>query len=111
MNLNYRNRAWFVFIVIAIPAARATPLNIEITIRNHRFEPVEVHVPADTKVKLVIKNLDPTPEEFESYELNREKVIAGNSTGLIFVGPLAPGRYPFFGDFNPKLAQGLLVAE
>lgn len=89
----------------------AAPPTIEIEIRDHLFYPEEVVVPANTKVKLLVRNLDPTPEEFESYELNREKVISGNSQAVIFIGPLPPGEYPFFGEFNPKTAQGRVHVE
>lgn len=88
----------------------ATPV-IEIVIRDHLFLPSEVVIPADTKVKLLVINEDPTPEEFESYELNREKVIGGNSKGVIFIGPLPPGEYPFFGEFYPKTAQGKVIVQ
>jgi hypothetical protein len=88
----------------------ATPV-VEIEIRDHLFFPPEIEIPADTKVKLIVKNLDPTPEEFESYELNREKVISGNSQTVIFIGPLPPGEYPFFGEFNPKTAQGKVLVK
>jgi hypothetical protein len=88
----------------------ATPV-IEIEIRDHLFFPAEVVVPAGKKIKLVVINKDPTPEEFESYELNREKVIMGSSRAVIFIGPLRPGEYPFFGEFNPKTAQGKVIAE
>lgn len=84
---------------------------IELRIRGHLFYPSEVHVPAHTKVKLLIINEDPTPEEFESYELNREKVVMGNRRGIVFIGPLEPGRYPFFGEFNPRTAQGVVIVE
>ncbi|MEJ2383008.1 MAG: cupredoxin domain-containing protein [Xanthomonadales bacterium] len=97
-------------VLLAGPVFAATPV-IEIEIRDHLFFPAEVQVPADTKVKLLVRNLDPTPEEFESYELNREKVISGNSQAVIFIGPLPPGTYPFFGEFNPKTAQGLVRVE
>lgn len=82
-----------------------------LTLREHRFEPAELTVPANTKVRLKVINSDPTPEEFESHELNREKLIAGGATATIFVGPLEPGRYPFFGEFNEASAQGVLVVE
>jgi hypothetical protein len=95
---------------VAGPLLAATPV-IEIEIRDHLFYPPEIVVPADTKVKLLIKNLDPTPEEFESYELNREKVISGNSQAVIFIGPLPPGEYPFFGEFYPKTAQGKVLVK
>lgn len=84
---------------------------IEIEIRDHLFFPSEVRVPGNTKVRLLITNLDATPEEFESYELNREKVISGATKGVIFIGPLPPGVYPFFGEFYPKTAQGTVVVE
>ena len=83
----------------------------EIEIRYHLFHPDELRIPAHTKVKLVVYNRDSTPEEFESYELNREKVIMGGRKANIFIGPLAPGTYPFFGEFNPKTAQGRVVVE
>lgn len=88
----------------------ATPV-MEIEIRNHLFFPPQIVIPADTKVKLLITNHDPTPEEFESYELNREKVISGNSKAVIFIGPLPPGEYPFFGEFYPKTAQGKVLVQ
>lgn len=82
-----------------------------ITLRDHRFEPAELTVPANTKVRLKVVNSDPTPEEFESHELNREKAIPAGATAMIFVGPLEPGRYPFFGEFNEASAQGVLIVE
>ncbi|MFK7954475.1 MAG: cupredoxin domain-containing protein [Lysobacterales bacterium] len=88
----------------------ATP-EFEIEIRNHLFHPDRVVVPAGKKVKLVIFNRDPTPEEFESYELNREKVVMGGRKVIVFIGPLAPGEYPFFGEFHPQTALGSVVAQ
>lgn len=84
---------------------------VEIEIRDHLFWPSEVVVPANTKVKLMVYNRDPTSEEFESYELNREKVIMGNQKAVIFIGPLLPGAYPFFGEFHPETAQGKVIVE
>ncbi len=93
------------------PATFAERPVITIEIRNHLFIPSEITVPANTKVKLMIKNLDSTAEEFESYELNREKVILGHQKAVIFIGPLSPGEYPFFGEFYPKTAQGKIIVE
>ncbi len=93
-----------------LPVVAGTPV-FEIEIRDHLFHPEELRIPANTKVKLVVYNRDTTPEEFESYELNREKVIMGGRKANIFIGPLEPGVYPFFGEFNPKTAQGRVVVE
>ncbi|HUU74338.1 MAG TPA: cupredoxin domain-containing protein [Burkholderiales bacterium] len=105
-------RLWILLVLslVSIPAAAKTPV-IEIEIRNHLFEPSEIVVPANTKIKLMVYNRDPTPEEFESYELNREKVIVGNRKAVIFIGPLKPGEYPFFGEFHPKTARGKVIAR
>ena len=84
---------------------------IRLDIRNHLFWPSEITVPANTRIRVEVTNRDPTPEEFESYELNREKVIMGNHPGILFIGPLAPGEYPFFGEFHPKSAQGKVIAK
>jgi len=106
-----RASAALIFWLLLVPVAQAkTPL-FEIEIRDHLFQPSELRIPAGTKVKLIVYNRDPTPEEFESYELNREKVILGGRKANIFIGPLEPGIYPFFGEFNPKTAQGRVIAE
>ena len=97
--------------LFATGMALADEPTVELAIRNHQFEPTELQVPANTKVKLVIKNADATPEEFESTELRREKVVAGGQEIIVYVGPLAPGTYEFFGDFNPKTARGHLVVK
>jgi len=102
--------AFAVLLPTALPAA-AADVEFKLVIQDHRFQPAEVVVPAGSKVRLVIENRDPTPEEFESHDLNREKVIPGKSTGTIFIGPLKPGRYPFFGEYNDKTAQGVVVAQ
>ena len=82
-----------------------------LTVRGHRFVPAQLTIPANTKVKLLVINLDTTPEEFESHELNREKIVTGTSRISVYVGPLKAGRYPFFGDFHADTAQGVLIAE
>ena len=82
-----------------------------IEIKNHLFHPAEIVIPAQTKVKLIIHNKDQTTEEFESYELNREKIILGNRKGIVFIGPLEPGEYPYFGEFYPETALGKIIAR
>ena len=97
---------------LVIPGlALAADPEFRLTIRDHRFEPAELRVPAGRKVKLVIDNQDATPEEFESHDLKREKVIPGKTRLPIFIGPLKPGRYGFVGEFNPNTAKGAIVAE
>ncbi len=103
----------FVTLIVCMSASFtfAAKPEFELRIKDHLFYPSELHVPANVKIKLLVLNEDSTPEEFESYELNREKVILGNSKSVIFIGPLAPGIYPFFGEFNITTAQGVIIAE
>ena len=98
--------------MLAISAAAwaATP-EIELIIKDHLFFPATLEIPAGQKVRVRIINQDPTPEEFESFELNREKIVVGNGQTVIFIGPLEPGEYPFFGEFYPKTAQGVVVVK
>ena len=83
----------------------------QLTIKDHKFDPAEVKIPAGRKVKLVVRNQDATAEEFESFDLNREKVVAPGGQIDVWVGPLAAGRYEYFGDFHPDTARGHIVAE
>ena len=100
----------FLLMLISL-AAFADENDYLLTIQNHQFEPSELVVPANKKVKLRIENKDSTPEEFESHELNREKLVAGKSAVTIYIGPLKAGRYLFFGEFNEKTARGVVVAQ
>ncbi len=110
------NRTLSSLLIINLTLTIAQPVfaaveTFSIEIRDHLFYPSELKVPAGKKVKLIVKNTDDTPEEFESYELNREKVIGAGRKGVIFVGPLKTGEYPFFGEFHPKTAQGKIIVK
>lgn len=110
MRLNYGWALIIASVFIPFIASAAKPV-FELEIRDHLFFPAILEIPADTKVKLIVYNRDSTAEEFESYELNREKVIAGNHKATIFIGPLPAGEYPFFGEFYPQTAQGKVVVK
>jgi len=91
--------------------ARAADDSFTLTIKDHRFDPTQLNVPAGKKFKLVVKNLDATPEEFESHDLKREKVIAGKGQATIAIGPLKAGTYKFFGEYHESTAQGQMIAK
>jgi plastocyanin len=105
--------AFLAFVVIAAVGASAVAQEPTYTlvIKDHKFQPAEIEIPAGKKIALIVKNEDPTPEEFESTELRREKVIPGGQQVTVYIGPVKPGRYEFFGDFNPKTARGHIVAK
>ncbi len=103
-------RLVIVTLLLSLSAWAERPV-IEIEIRNHLFFPAEIEVPSNTKVKLKITNYDNTPEEFDSFDLNREKVIFPKRSATIFIGPLSPGHYYFFGEYNPNSAQGVVIVK
>ncbi len=82
-----------------------------LTIRNHRFEPDRLEVPAGVKFKLMVKNADTSAEEFESSELHREKIVPPGQEIPILLGPLDKGEYKVFGDYHPDTAKGVLIAK
>ena len=82
-----------------------------ITLKDHQFSPAELTIPARAKVKIIVENQDTTPEEFESYDLNREKVVTGKGKITLYIGPLNPGKYKYFGDFHPNTAQGIIIVK
>ena len=92
-------------------AALADEPEYTLVIENHKFIPAEITIPANTKVKFIIENKDPGAEEFDSRALNREKVILGKNHGSVFIGPLAPGRYAFQGEYHAETAQGFVIAK
>jgi plastocyanin len=95
----------------APPAVADDAPIVNITIKDHKFEPAEVHVKAGQPVILVVKNEDPTAEEFESPALKIEKIIAGGQQGTIRLRPLPVGSYPFAGEFHEDSAKGVVIAE
>ncbi|MFQ5509105.1 MAG: cupredoxin domain-containing protein [Leptospirillia bacterium] len=96
-------------LVLSGTARAADP--IEIHISDHRFHPDVVEVPAGQKTKLIIFNDGDDVEEFESSDLNREKIIRPGRKITIFLPPLKPGEYAFFGEFHPETAQGKVVVK
>lgn len=99
----------------AFAMAAATPVVAQevthtLTIRDGKFEPSTLNVKAGVKIKLIITNATNKSAEFESAELNREKVIPAGSSGTIYIGPLSAGTYPFFDDFNQK-NRGQIIAK
>jgi Cupredoxin-like domain len=84
---------------------------LHLSIKNHRFEPEQLDVPAGVKFKLMVKNEDDTPEEFESSQLHREKIVPPGKEIPLFLGPLDKGDYKFVGDYHQATAKGVLTAK
>jgi len=96
-------------LTVAACGQEAAP--VPVTLKNHRFTPSVIHVPANKPSEIVLTNEDDGAEEFDSSALKVEKVVAGHSSGNVRLRPLAPGRYPFMGEYHSATAEGVVVAE
>jgi hypothetical protein len=103
--------ATFAALVALAPAVAQAADDLTLTIKDHKFSPAELKVPANKRVAITVVNSDSTPEEFESHALKVEKVIPGGSKATVRIGPLKPGRYDFVGEFHEDTAKGVIVAE
>lgn len=100
--------------VLALPcsnAQAAEPPRLQLTIRDHQFQPSELHVPSGQAFVIEVHNDDPTAEEFESGPLGVEKVVAGGRQLPVRVRALDPGRYDFIGEYHADTAHGTLIAD
>ncbi len=93
------------------PGFADEPARVEVTLKDHRFIPSEIHVVTGRPTILVVRNVDATADEFDSSALKVEKMIAGGTYATIRLRPLGPGRYPFMGEFHPDTAQGVVISE
>jgi hypothetical protein len=98
-------------LLLASASALAADNSVSLALSNHRFLPAEVHVKANVPSTVTLSNDDDQAEEFDSTTLRIEKIVPGHATGTMRWRPLAPGRYPFMGEFHSDTAQGVVVAE
>lgn len=92
-------------------SAFAADVEFQIQIKDHKFEPAQIEVPAGQQFKLIIENTDKTLEEFESGDLKKEKLVGAGKKVTIIISPLKSGEYKFFGDFHQKTAQGKIIVK
>jgi len=111
---HYRSIALGLFLAglcLCGPSVADEPVRINVTLKDHRFEPAEIHVQTGKPTILLVTNEDATAEEFDSSALKVEKVIVGGHYATIRLRPLGPGRYPFMGEYHAETAQGVVVSE
>jgi hypothetical protein len=92
-----------------VRAQQAT--EISMTVKDNKFQPAEIEAPANTPIRLKIKNLDPKPMEFESKSLKVEKIITGGGEATVNVRAQKPGRYEFYDDFHEETTRGVLIVK
>lgn len=101
----------FVGLCLGRTAWADDPATINVTLKDHRFSPSEIHVTTGKPTILKIRNEDDTAEEFDSSALKVEKIVAAGASATVRLRPLGPGRFPFMGEFHPDTAQGVVISE
>jgi hypothetical protein len=93
-------------------AARAQPEEprVVLTLKDHRFSPSSITVPAGRKVRIELINQDPAVEEFDSTDLGVERDVTPHGRTSFSIGPLKPGSYSFMGELHADTAQGEVKA-
>jgi len=109
--VSFRSTALAAVLAAALSQPAFAAQSFTLTIKDHRFLPETLKVPADQEFDLTVINSDPTAEEFESNDFHVEKVVAGGKQMTFHIGPLAAGTYGFFGDRHQDTALGNLFAE
>jgi len=83
-------------------------VSLSVTIKDHNFDPAEVHAPAGQAIEFHVKNLNDIVSEFESSDLHFEKIVPVGSEAVVHVRALQPGKYNFYDDFHHQ-TQGYLI--
>ena len=99
----------FALLLAATPALADT--TIAVTLKDHKFSPSVIKVKANEPSMIILSNEDDTADEFDSTALKVEKVVPGHAKGNIRLRALAPGKYPFMGEFHAATAQGVVIAK
>lgn len=100
-----------ILLAAAVNAPALADAPIVLTLQNHRFTPNVIHVKANQSFAIHLFNKDATADEFDSSALKVEKVVSGNSDGMVRIRPLSPGKYPFMGEYHSATAQGVVIAQ
>jgi len=96
----------------AAPALGETPpaATFKLVLKDHRFTPATLTVPAGQRFRIALSNQDGTADEFDSDDLHAERDIAPHGRAVIEIAPLKPGTYHFMGELHAATAQGDVVA-
>ena len=84
---------------------------IVVHLKNHKFSPSVVKVKANKPAMITLYNDDDAADEFDSSALKIERVVPGHDKGNIRLRALAPGKYPFTGEYHAGTASGVVIAE
>lgn len=97
-------------LAVVLAAGAANAKDYTITLKGTEFKPANLDVAAGEKFKLIVKNDTDKAAEFESEDLDREKVVAAHSSVVLDIGPLKAGVYPYENEFHAE-SKGTITAK
>ncbi len=103
-------RSFLILAVCMLAAGVAQASDTTITLKDDGFSPANLVIAADKKVEITVKNATAKSMEFESDDLDREKVIPAGKDAKITVGPLKAGSYSYFNEFHED-SKGTITAK
>jgi hypothetical protein len=84
---------------------------VEIHYHQRHFTPAKLDVAAGKAFTLRVINDSDERIEFESFKLNREKIVDAGHTLTLHFAPLSAGHYDFYDDFHQDVPEGDIVAH
>ena len=110
-NIGFLALAALAAAVVVIPRAATADdtVTLSLTLKDHKFDPAELHAPAGKPFDIRVKNLGDIAFEFESSELHFEKIVPPGGEAVVHVRPQQPGRYNFIDDFHHETQGSLIV--
>ncbi len=105
-----------IFICLSISSKGASPSEapdpiLAIHFADHHFSPQTLLVHAGQPLVIRVVNQSKERIEFESFRLNRERVIEPGESVTLRLPALRAGSYDFFDDFHQDVPEGVIVAK
>ncbi len=94
----------------AVATAQDLPV-FQVVMKDGRFSPQRLEVPAGKRFKLVLRNEGRGPAEFENLSMHIENVLAPGVTSFVVLPALKLGEYRFVDEFRPDSGGLTVVAK
>ena len=98
-------------ILLAVSSPLAASPAFTVRIKDYKLLPAKLVFPKGERIELTVINEGPGTEEIESNTMRIEKIIPEGKTVKLRIGPLKPGTYDLFGEFNQTTCIGTVVVE
>ena len=102
----------FAGLLVLAPAAYAEDTTTyEVTLKGAAFDITEIKVPAGKPFIIKMNNQNAAPAELEAKDMKIEKAVAGNSSIVVRVKAMEPGKYLFVDEYQEDVAKGYVIVE